>query len=100
MTPTLADLLGQHLHHTHTSVNRLAKLSGVPQRTIANWLNGTILKPRHWQDLVQVAVALHLTLGETDALLQIAGHPIVAQLHLRAVTDTDRQLLATVQPLA
>jgi tetratricopeptide (TPR) repeat protein len=100
MTPTLADLLGQHLHHVHTSVNRLAKLSGVPQRTIANWLNGTILKPRHWQDLVKVAVALHLTLGETDALLQIAGHPVVAQLHLKAVTDPDRQLLAITQPLA
>ena len=96
MTPTLADLLGRYLHQTHTSVNRLAKLSGVPQRTLANWLNRTILKPRHWQDLVKVALALHLTLAETDALLQVAGHPIVTQLRLQPISEAERQLLAEV----
>ena len=99
MNPTLADLLGQYLQQTHTSVNRLAKLSGVPQRTLANWLNRIILKPRRWQDLVQVAAALHLTLAETDALLQVAGHPAIGQLRLKASTEADHQLLAAISPL-
>lgn len=97
MTPTFAELLGQHLHRSHTSVNRLAKLSGVPQRTIANWLNGVILKPRHWQDLVKVALALHLTAVETDALLQTAGHPTLAHLDNKTTTTADRQILHNYQ---
>lgn len=96
MTPPFADLLGHYLQQAHTSVNRLAKLSGVPQRTIANWLNRTILRPRHWQDLVRVAQALHLTLTETDALLQAAGHPATAQLQLQADSEADRHLLSTI----
>lgn len=98
MTTSLADLLGKYLQQTHTSVNRLAKLSGVPQRTIANWLNGDIRKPRHWQDLVQTAVILHLSEAETNALLKSAGHPSLSQLRAKAATDADRALLANLQP--
>lgn len=97
MSPLLAELLGQHLHRTHTSVNRLAKLSGIPQRTIANWLNGDILKPRRWQDLVRVAVALHLSEAETTALLKAARHPALSQLQAKAATDADRALLVNLQ---
>lgn len=98
MTPSLADLLGTHLHHTHTSVNRLAKLSGIPQRTISNWLNGNILKPRHWQDVVKVAAALYLTATETDMLLRVAGHPSVAHLSTKVSTQADFTLLTNLQP--
>lgn len=97
MTSLLADLLGQHLHRAHTSVNRLAKLSGVPQRTIANWLNGVILKPRHWQDVVKIGAALHLSESEVNALLKAAGQPTVAQLRAKAATDTDRALIGNWQ---
>jgi tetratricopeptide (TPR) repeat protein/transcriptional regulator with XRE-family HTH domain len=97
MTTTLAELLGQHVHRAHSSVNRLAKLSGVPQRTIANWLNGVILKPRHWQDVVRIAAVLHLSETETNALLQSAGQPLLSQLRAKAATEADRALLAHFQ---
>jgi tetratricopeptide (TPR) repeat protein len=90
----LAELLGQHLHRSHTSINRLAKLSGVPQRTIANWLGGIILRPRHWQDLVKVALALHLSPTETDALLHSARHPSLAALRAQTTTPSDLALLS------
>lgn len=93
MSP-LADLLGKHLHRTHTSVNRLAKLSGVPQRTLANWLNGNIRKPHQWQTLLKVALALHLPEPETNALLQSAGHPPLAELRAQAHPPSDLTLLA------
>ncbi|NUM48060.1 MAG: hypothetical protein HUU38_25425 [Anaerolineales bacterium] len=90
---SFADLLGKHLQHTHTSVNRLAKLSGVPQRTISNWLNGYIHKPHQWQALVKVALALHLPEAETNTLLQSAGHPLLAELGAKA-TSSDLTLLS------
>lgn len=94
MPPTLAELLGTHLTRTHTSVNRLTKLSGIPQRTISNWLNGQIRKPHQWQALVKVALALHLSEPETDALLQSAGHPPLSNLRNQATTPADLALLA------
>lgn len=93
MSP-LADLLGKHLHRTHTSVNRLAKLSGVPQRTISNWLNGYIRKPHQWQTLLKVALALHLPESETNTLLQSAGHPPLSTLRAQTTTDSDLTLLS------
>jgi tetratricopeptide (TPR) repeat protein len=78
--PLFADLLGRHVQRTHTSVNRLAKLSGIPQRTIANWLSGSITKPQQWQGIVKVAGALHLGITETNALLRSAGHPMLSEL--------------------
>jgi len=94
MPTSLADLLGNHLSRTHTSVNRLSRLSGVPQRTLANWLNGRIRKPQQWQAVVKAAAALHLTAAETDALLQSAGHPCIAELRQRADALSDQNILA------
>jgi tetratricopeptide (TPR) repeat protein len=94
MSTSFADLLGQHLAHTHNSVNRLAKISGVPQRTLANWLNGKIRKPQQWQAVVKAAIALQLTSIQTDALLCAAGHPSLAQIHLKVVSPGDQFLLA------
>ncbi len=94
----LADLLGQHLQRTHTSVNRLAKLSGIPQRTIANWLNGFIKKPHQWQSLVKVASALHLNPAETDELLLTAEHPSLSELSRTAASRPDKDLLSNFHP--
>jgi len=93
MPPSFAELLGTHLHRTHTSVNRLAKLTGVPQRTLANWLNESSRKPQQWQPIVKVAVSLHLTQAEADVLLNAAGHLTLSSLRNNAAA-TDVELLA------
>jgi tetratricopeptide (TPR) repeat protein len=97
MTSPLADLLGKHLQRTHTSVNRLAILSGVPQRTIANWLGGYVHKPHQWQPVVKVAVALHLTDEEANELLRSAGHASLPELHSATREPHDLALLERFQ---
>ncbi|MEZ4641060.1 MAG: NB-ARC domain-containing protein, partial [Caldilineaceae bacterium] len=77
------------------STGQLARLSGVPKRTIANWLDGTVRKPQRWQPLVEVAAALHLTDAETSALLQAADHP---PLHELRVADLDAADLSLLSP--
>ncbi len=93
MSSPFADLLGSHLQRTHTSVNRLAILSGVPQRTIANWLNSHIRKPHQWQAIVKVAIALHLTKAEADKLLHAASYPSLHDLQASATNSIDRKIL-------
>lgn len=98
MSTPFANLLGKYLQRTHTSVNRLAILSGVPQRTIANWLNGYVLKPHQWQSIVRVASALHLSEVETNVLLQTANHPPLNELRLKPALLSERPILDGFQP--
>ena len=68
------------LNKTDTSVRRLSRLSGIPRRTLENWLYGRTQRPRHVETILQVARTLHLPVHDTDRLLQAAGYPAVAQL--------------------
>ncbi len=72
MAETFAEVLGQFLGRMEYSAGQLAKLSGVPKKTIVNWLAGRVRRPHQWQQIVRVADALHLTEAEADRLLQAA----------------------------
>lgn len=91
---TFANVLGKYLHRSRSSVNRLALLSGVPQRTIANWLDGQVQKPHQWQPLLSVALALYLTEPETEELLKAAKQPALNDLRRRAASESDLALLS------
>lgn len=92
--PSIATLLSRHLRQSVYSYGQLAKLSGVPKRTIVNWLDGTVHRPRRWQGLVQLAHALALSAEDADDLLRAAGLPQLGLLRAQAVTPADAALLA------
>jgi tetratricopeptide (TPR) repeat protein/transcriptional regulator with XRE-family HTH domain len=91
---SFAELLGAYVHQQGYSYGQLARLSGLPKRTIAHWLEGIVARPRDWRDLVRVAAALHLDEADTTRLLHSARHASVAQLLAQADSDSDRRLLA------
>ncbi len=93
MSIEFADLLGQYLYDADCSAGRLSRLSTVPLRTIENWLNGRVRKPRRWQGIVQVAANLHLSEQQTDRLLHSAGKPSLDQLRDTAVPPPQQILL-------
>lgn len=71
----------QHLlDQSDTSVRRLARLSGIPRRTLENWLYGYVLRPRSVEYVLKIARALHLTAEDADRLLVASGHPPLAEL--------------------
>lgn len=90
----LRDVLQEYLAETDTGATRLTNLSGVPRKTIHHWLSGHVVQPRHWQPLIKVAMALHLTEAQADRLLQSAGHKRVRQL-LAHAQGSDQAMLAT-----
>lgn len=98
MTTSLADVLGCFIQREHTSINRLATLSGVPKKTITNWLEGKVRRPQQWQSLIMVAAALHVTEGDANTLLVAAGYPPLAELRTRLATETERCLFAVWSP--
>lgn len=87
------DILGRYLAETYTSVRRLETLSGVSRRTVENWLHGPVRRPRHWEPVLRVARALHLSATKTDVLLQAAGQPTLAVLRKAALTRIQSELL-------
>ncbi len=68
-----AVVFGRVLAETHTSVRRLAHLSGISRRTLENWMDGTVRRPRQWVQVLRVGQVLHLSAAEIDALLRTAG---------------------------
>lgn len=90
----LADVLADFIQRSGYTPSQLARLTHVPQATIVNWLEGRVKRPRHWDSLLQVAAALHLTEAETNRLLQAGDHPSVEELLQR----NDPTALPLLQP--
>lgn len=89
----LAETLKYYVERSGFKPPQLARLSGIPEETIVNWLTGRVKKTRKWQALVKVAKALHLSESEVTALLESAGYPSVEELYQRA-EDEDRELFS------
>ena len=94
MGEEFGEVLGRLMAETHTSVRRLEKVSGVSRRTVENWLHGSVRRPRHWEPVLRVAQALHLSAANTDALLQAAGQPALAALRKTTLNRNQVELLA------
>ncbi len=93
-----AGLLRQHIQASLYSYGQLSQLSGVPKRTIVNWIDGTVRRPRHWQSVVRVAAALRQPRVQTDELLAAADLPTLQSLVFQADDPTDQTLLAQWGP--
>lgn len=84
---TFTDHLNRFVSRSQYSTGQLANLTGLAQRTIANWLQGHVSRPRHAEDLLKLGVALHLSSQEMNCLLQAAHHSSIE--HLREIiSDT------------
>jgi tetratricopeptide (TPR) repeat protein len=98
MPESFAFALGHYVQRSHYSIGQVAVLSGLPRRTIANWLGGIVLKPQQWQGIVKVAAALKLSESETSQLLIAADHPPITELRQLATGDDRDSLLPWPQP--
>jgi transcriptional regulator with XRE-family HTH domain len=77
---SFADELELVLVETDTSIRRLARLSGIPRRSLENWLYGRTPRPRSAEPILHIASTLHLPASETDKLLIAAGYPSLGAL--------------------
>ncbi len=77
---SLAEVLGSYVQRSHYSAGQVATLSGVPKRSIVNWMSGRVLRPYRWQGLVQIATALKLDEVEANTLLRSAKYAPIAEL--------------------
>jgi hypothetical protein len=92
--PSFTDLLNQYSQHLDYKPSQLARLSSLPRRTIANWLEGAAKRPRAWTDVLKLARALHLNRAEADELLQSAAFPLITQLQAQTLDGPEQELLA------
>lgn len=92
--PSFTGLLNQHAQRLDYSASQLARLTGLPRRTIANWLEGTAKRPRFWTDVLKLARVLHLNRKEADELLGAATFPPISQLQAQPLAGPEQELLA------
>ena len=89
-----ADLLGDFVERAGYNVSQLARRSGIPQRTLANWLQGQVKKPREVDDLLKVSRALGLSEAEATKLFHTVGYPPIEELVLKNDHGPSADLLA------
>jgi tetratricopeptide (TPR) repeat protein/transcriptional regulator with XRE-family HTH domain len=94
----LADVLGKFVARSGYTAGQLARLSSIPKPTIVNWLEGRVKRPRTREDLLRLAVVLHLDRAELSELLVSAGHPDVDVLERSARQTNDTEALALLRP--
>jgi len=95
MTNLFQETLTTFVYRARYSAGQLADLTGIPKRTVANWLSGRVRRPRQWQEVVRLAAALHLSAAETDDLLTAAGHENLSTLRRDAGSGGEQGLLAS-----
>jgi hypothetical protein len=88
------EILKSYMQRYGFSLGRLARGSGIPKSTIANWYQGFVKKPRDCLDLVKVAGAMSLNEVDTNRLLKSACCPAVADLLANAKGEQERDLLS------
>jgi len=89
-----SEVLSQFVERAGYTTGQLARLSGIPKSTITNWLQGRVNKPRVRNDLLELAAVLHLTVAETNRLLQAARHPSLPQLLVSPENQRDKGYLS------
>jgi tetratricopeptide (TPR) repeat protein/DNA-binding XRE family transcriptional regulator len=67
------ELLSQYIQRTGISDAELARTIGVSRQTIFRWREGLTGRPRHRDDVLEIARKLRLTSDERDELLLAAG---------------------------
>lgn len=82
---------------SQASADHFGENQQIPHNTISRWVQGTVKKPRSWQDILKLAVILRLQINEVDQLLTAAGHPHLAVLHQASANQVEDQLLALWQ---
>lgn len=75
------------------NMERLKRESGVAKSTLHHWLNGSVKRPYGWENLLRVAIALHLTKARTNRLLCAADLAPLDHLAAGASTSEQRLLL-------
>ena len=91
----LSDTLSEFIRRSGYSIGQVARLSGVPRRSVANWTSGRSRKPRHVTDVLRMAQVIRLTGAELDVLLESAdmGTTLTTLLASSSRDDNLQELL-------
>lgn len=91
---TFKEVLNEYVAESRYSAGQIAELSGLPKRTVVNWLSGRVKKPQTWHGIIAVAKVLRLEIGQTSRLLTSAGHPEIHEL----TTSVEQEELHFLEP--
>ena len=97
MAQRLDVTLTEFIQASGYSIGQVARLSGVPRRSVANWATGRSRRPRHVEDVLKIARVVRLNAKDLDVLLESAemGTTLATLL---ATSEQDKQLHQLLEP--
>lgn len=101
---SFSQLLSEYINRIGVSDAELARRLGVSRQTVFRWREGTTRRPRHREDVLQLATKLRLGPEERDQLLLAAGfqpeEPIETALPLDETNGVEAESLVGVPEMA
>jgi transcriptional regulator with XRE-family HTH domain len=93
MPATFPELIRLFIERRNLSVEQLATLANLSRKTLYRWVNGEVVNPRHWYQIVALGKALHLNVDEVNLLLNITKNPNFVELKNLARYEYELELL-------
>ena len=93
MPATFPELIRLFIERRNLSVEQLATLANLSRKTLYRWVNGEVVNPRHWYQIVALGKALHLNVDEVNQLLNVTKNPNFVELKNLARYEYELELL-------
>jgi len=93
MPTTFPELIQFFITRRNLPVEQLANLANLSRKTLYRWVNGEVVNPRHWYQIVALSKALYLNEDEVNQLLRVTKNPSFAELKDIARYEYELELL-------
>jgi transcriptional regulator with XRE-family HTH domain len=93
MPTSFPDTIQFFIKRRNLSVEQLANLSNLSRKTLYRWVNGEVVNPRHWYQIVALGKALRLNEEEVNQLLSVTKNPPFHELKELARYEYELELL-------
>jgi transcriptional regulator with XRE-family HTH domain len=103
MNAVFAEQIQFFIKRRNLPVEQLATLANLSRKTLYRWVNGEVVQPRHWYQIVALGKALRLNIDEVNQLLWTTKNPSFHELIELARYEYELELLeefSTLEPIS
>jgi transcriptional regulator with XRE-family HTH domain len=103
MDAVFAEQIQFFIKRRNLPVEQLATLANLSRKTLYRWVNGEVVQPRHWYQIVALGKALRLNIDEINQLLWTTKNPSFHELKELARYEYELELIeefSTLEPIS
>lgn len=93
MSNQFAEQIRIYIQRRNLPIEQLATLANLSRKTLYRWVNGEVIHPRYWYEVVSLGKALRLNVDEMDRLLWLTKNPGLSELKELTRYEYEQEIL-------